>query len=70
MGASLSQAERLGGTVVMPRTALPDVTIGVFQLDRVIESTVLDDGFDDEAGKTLRDLRTKIGPDAVRLLDA
>ena len=41
-----------------------------FRLDRVIESTVLDEAFDDEAGKTLRDLLTKIGPDAVRLLDA
>jgi predicted enzyme related to lactoylglutathione lyase len=29
--ASLAQAERLGGKVVMPKTALPDVTIGVFE---------------------------------------
>jgi predicted enzyme related to lactoylglutathione lyase len=29
--ASLAEAERLGGRVVMPRTALPDVTLGVFE---------------------------------------
>ncbi|PYQ81137.1 MAG: glyoxalase [Acidobacteria bacterium] len=29
--ASLAQAERLGGKVVMPRTALPGVTLGVFE---------------------------------------
>lgn len=28
---SLAQAEHLGGRVVMPRTVLPDVTIGVFE---------------------------------------
>jgi hypothetical protein len=28
--ASLAQAQQLGGTVVMPRTVLPDVTLGVF----------------------------------------
>jgi predicted enzyme related to lactoylglutathione lyase len=28
--ASLALAERLGGRVVMPRTVLPDVTLGVF----------------------------------------
>jgi hypothetical protein len=31
VAASLAQAERLGGKVVMPRTALPDVTVGVFE---------------------------------------
>lgn len=29
--ASLADAERLGGRVVMPRTALPDVTLGIFE---------------------------------------
>jgi predicted enzyme related to lactoylglutathione lyase len=29
--ASLKQAESLGGKVVMPRTTLPDVTLGVFE---------------------------------------
>lgn len=31
VAASLAQAERLGGKVVMPRTAMPDVTIGIFE---------------------------------------
>jgi uncharacterized protein len=31
VAASLAQAERLGGKVVMPRTAMPDVTLGVFE---------------------------------------
>jgi hypothetical protein len=31
---------------------------------------MLDLGFDDEPGKTLRDLLTKYGPEAVRLLDS
>jgi predicted enzyme related to lactoylglutathione lyase len=31
VSASLADAERLGGRVVMPRTAMPDVTIGVFE---------------------------------------
>ena len=31
MTASLGDAERLGGKVVMPRTAMPDVTFGVFE---------------------------------------
>lgn len=30
VNASLATAERLGGKVVMPRTTLPDVTIGAF----------------------------------------
>lgn len=29
--ASLARAEQLGGRVVMPRTVLPDVTLGVFE---------------------------------------
>jgi predicted enzyme related to lactoylglutathione lyase len=29
--ASLAQAERLGGTIVTPRTVLPDVTLGLFE---------------------------------------
>ena len=29
--ASLGDAERLGGRVVMPRTEMPDVTLGVFE---------------------------------------
>src|SRR5919201_2955683 len=40
-----------------------------FRLDRVSRSTVLDQTFDDEPGKTLRDLLTRYGPDAVKLLD-
>lgn len=28
--ASLAEATRLGGTVIMPRMALPDVTLGMF----------------------------------------
>src|SRR5262245_34806003 len=31
VAASLADAQRLGGKVVMPRTSLPDVTIGVFE---------------------------------------
>ncbi|HEY7288128.1 MAG TPA: YafY family protein [Vicinamibacterales bacterium] len=40
-----------------------------FRLDRVSGSTLLDDVFDDEAGKTLRDMLTRYGREAVRLLD-
>jgi predicted enzyme related to lactoylglutathione lyase len=29
--ASLADVERLGGRVVMPRTVLPDVTLGIFE---------------------------------------
>ena len=29
--ASLGQAQRLGGRVIMPRTVTPDVTMGVFE---------------------------------------
>jgi predicted enzyme related to lactoylglutathione lyase len=31
VAASLGDAERLGGRVVMPRTEMPDVTLGVFE---------------------------------------
>lgn len=31
VSASLAQVERLGGKIVMPRTAMPDVTLGVFE---------------------------------------
>ena len=31
VAASLTDAEKLGGRVVMPRTELPEVTIGVFE---------------------------------------
>jgi len=40
-----------------------------FRLDRVSAPTLLDERFDDEAGKTLRDLLARYGPDAVKLLD-
>jgi predicted DNA-binding transcriptional regulator YafY len=40
-----------------------------FRLDRVGDSTMLEARFDEEDGKTLRDLLTKYGPEAVKLLD-
>jgi predicted DNA-binding transcriptional regulator YafY len=40
-----------------------------FRLDRVAASAMLDDTFEDEAGKTLRDLLARYGPEAVRLVD-
>ena len=40
-----------------------------FRLDRVTASTMLDEAFEDEDGKTLRDMLTRYGPDAVRLID-
>jgi predicted DNA-binding transcriptional regulator YafY len=39
-----------------------------FRLDRVTESTLLG-RFEDEPGRTLKDLLTRYGPEAVRLLD-
>jgi predicted DNA-binding transcriptional regulator YafY len=39
-----------------------------FRLDRVVEVT-LADRFEDEPGRTLRDMLSQYGPDAVRLLD-
>jgi predicted DNA-binding transcriptional regulator YafY len=40
-----------------------------FRLDRVAASTILDETFEDEAGKSLRDMLARYGPDAVRLID-
>jgi len=40
-----------------------------FRLDRVAESTMLDEAFEDEDGKTLRDMLARYGPDALRLID-
>ncbi len=41
-----------------------------FRLDRVVTSTMLDETFEDEAGKTLRDLLARYGPEALRLIDS
>jgi hypothetical protein len=35
----------------------------------VVQSALLDETFAEEPGRTLRDLLTRYGPDAVRLLD-
>jgi predicted DNA-binding transcriptional regulator YafY len=40
-----------------------------FRLDRVGGSTMLERTFEEEPGKTLRDLLTKYGPEAVKLLE-
>jgi predicted DNA-binding transcriptional regulator YafY len=40
-----------------------------FRLDRVGNSTLLDEVFVDEPGKTLRDMLTRYGPEAARLID-
>jgi predicted DNA-binding transcriptional regulator YafY len=40
-----------------------------FRLDRVQETTVLDETFSDEPGRRLADLLARYGPAAVRLLD-
>jgi predicted DNA-binding transcriptional regulator YafY len=40
-----------------------------FRLDRVAASTMLDEAFEEEAGRTLRDMLARYGPDAVRLID-
>jgi predicted DNA-binding transcriptional regulator YafY len=40
-----------------------------FRLDRASGTAVLDQPFDDEPGKSLRDLLKQYGPEAVRLLD-
>jgi predicted DNA-binding transcriptional regulator YafY len=40
-----------------------------FRLDRVETSTILDETFEDEPGKALRDMLARYGPDAVRLID-
>ena len=41
-----------------------------FRLDRVSGTPAVAESFDEEAGKTLRDMLARYGPDAVRLLDA
>jgi predicted DNA-binding transcriptional regulator YafY len=40
-----------------------------FRLDRVAASRMLDETFEDEAGKALRDMLARYGPEAVRLVD-
>ena len=40
-----------------------------FRLDRVASAVILDDTFEDEAGKALRDMLARYGPAAVRLVD-
>jgi predicted DNA-binding transcriptional regulator YafY len=40
-----------------------------FRLDRAHELVTLDETFEEEPGKTLRDLLTRYGPEAVKLLD-
>jgi predicted DNA-binding transcriptional regulator YafY len=41
-----------------------------FRLDRIAASTLLDGTFEDEAGKTLRDMLARYGPEAVRVIDS
>jgi len=41
-----------------------------FRLDRVAATTTLDQSFEDEPGKTLRDMLARYGPEAVRLIDS
>ena len=41
-----------------------------FRLDRVAASAMLDETFEDEAGKALRDMLARYGPEAVRLIDS
>jgi predicted DNA-binding transcriptional regulator YafY len=40
-----------------------------FRLDRVAASTMLDETFAEEAGKALRDMLARYGPEALRLID-
>lgn len=40
-----------------------------FRLDRVAAPTMLQESFEEEAGKTLRDMLTQYGPEAVRIID-
>jgi predicted DNA-binding transcriptional regulator YafY len=40
-----------------------------FRLDRIARSTMLDETFEDETGKALRDMLARYGPEAVQLLD-
>ena len=39
-----------------------------FRLDRIATSTLLDDTFADEPGRTLSDMMARYGPDAIKLL--
>ena len=41
-----------------------------FRLDRIAASTMLDETFEDEAGKALRDMLARYGPEAVALIDS
>ena len=41
-----------------------------FRLDRVAAPMMLDETFEDEAGKKLRDMLARYGPEAVRLIDS
>jgi predicted DNA-binding transcriptional regulator YafY len=41
-----------------------------FRLDRIAASTMLDETFEDEVGKALRDMLARYGPEAVRLIDS
>ena len=41
-----------------------------FRLDRATDSTMLPEPFDDEPGKSLKDLLTRYGPQAVKLLES
>jgi predicted DNA-binding transcriptional regulator YafY len=41
-----------------------------FRLDRIAASTMLDETFEDETGKALRDMLASYGPEAVRLIDS
>lgn len=40
-----------------------------FRLDRIAAPAMLDETFEDEAGKSLRDMLARYGPDAVGLID-
>src|SRR4029453_16185497 len=41
-----------------------------FRLDRATDSTMLPEPFDEEPGKSLKDLLTRYGPQAVKLLES
>jgi predicted DNA-binding transcriptional regulator YafY len=41
-----------------------------FRLDRIAASTILDETFEDEPGRSLRDMLARYGPDAIRLIDS
>ena len=40
-----------------------------FRLDRIAASTMLDETFEDEPGKALRDMLARYGPEALRMID-